>query len=120
MKESNNKGVANYVGPESWVGIREGVLQALTGVRAGQAIELRKAEPSEVVEDIWSADLFRVEGRQHWRGRYREAPSGSTQSKNQGTYGNTVHGNREIPQSSAVRGMGRGADRIGKSKDSSR
>ena len=120
MKESNNKGVANYVGPESWGGAREGDAQALTGVHAGQAIELRKTSPSARVEDIWSADLFRDEGRQHWRGRFREAPSSSTRSENQGTYGNTAHGNREIPRSSAAGKKGREADRIRKSKDSSR
>jgi hypothetical protein len=41
MKESNIEGVAIHGGPESCVGVREGVGEALTGVHVGGAIEPR-------------------------------------------------------------------------------
>src|SRR5262245_36397385 len=54
MKESNNEGVANHVGPESWIVVGNGDGQALTGERVGrvssrernfpQASSLRLAE----------------------------------------------------------------------------
>jgi hypothetical protein len=37
-----DEGVANRIDPESCAGFREGVCEALTGERAGQAIEPRK------------------------------------------------------------------------------
>jgi hypothetical protein len=36
MKESHDEGVATNTGPESCGGAREGVAEALTGVRAGR------------------------------------------------------------------------------------
>ena len=41
MKESYVEGVASHDGPESCVGVREGVGEALTGVQVGGAIEPR-------------------------------------------------------------------------------
>jgi hypothetical protein len=41
MKEFYTEGVATHGGPESCVGVREGVGEALTGVHAGRAIEPR-------------------------------------------------------------------------------
>jgi len=41
MEELYAEGVATHGGPESCVDVREGVGEALTGVRAGQAIEPR-------------------------------------------------------------------------------
>ena len=41
MKESDIEGIANRDGPESCVGVRKGGGEALTGVRAGWAIEPR-------------------------------------------------------------------------------
>jgi hypothetical protein len=38
----HDEGVANHIDPESCAGVREGVGEALTGERIGQAIEPRK------------------------------------------------------------------------------
>ena len=42
MKEPYDEGVAIHIDPESCAGAREGVGEALTGERIGQAIEPRK------------------------------------------------------------------------------
>ena len=42
MQVHHDEGVANHIDPESCVGLREGVGEALTGERTGQAIEPRK------------------------------------------------------------------------------
>jgi hypothetical protein len=38
----HDEGVANHIDPESCAGVREGIGEALTGERIGQAIEPRK------------------------------------------------------------------------------
>ena len=42
MRVPYDEGVANHIGPESCAGVGEGVSEALTGERTGQAIEPRK------------------------------------------------------------------------------
>ena len=42
MRVPYDEGVANHIGPELCAGVREGVSEALTGERTGQAIEPRK------------------------------------------------------------------------------
>ena len=42
MKESYGEGLASHTGPESCVDAREGMGEALTGVRSGPGIEPRK------------------------------------------------------------------------------
>jgi hypothetical protein len=66
MRELYIEGVAIHGGPESCVGVREDVGEALTGVRAGWVIEPRKDNPGR------GADALTTGGRQHrWR-RFRE------------------------------------------------
>ena len=58
MKEPYEKGIANHLDPESWVIVQQGGGQALTGARAGRAIESRKAL-------VWGADAMGAGGRPH-------------------------------------------------------
>ena len=50
MKESYDEGVASHIGPESCTGVRKGLSEALTGVRAGRVwsrvILLKSREPT--------------------------------------------------------------------------
>jgi hypothetical protein len=108
MKESYPEGVATHGDPESCVGARERDGEALTGARTGWAIEPRK-------QDDRRADAVIRSGRQHARERHREFPDDLARSKTPRTYGNSMHGNREIHWSSA-----KIAERIGKSMDVSR
>jgi hypothetical protein len=69
MKESHIEGVANHGGPESCVDVRKGGGEALTGVRAGRAIEPRN-------QGVQGADAVKQAGRQHRWQRYARADSG--------------------------------------------
>ena len=57
MKVSCNEGVANHVGPESCGGIREDVVEALTGESAGRVLSLENVI-------LWGADAVLSCGRQ--------------------------------------------------------
>ena len=86
------EGLATHDGPESCVGVREGADEALTGARAGRAIEPRNPL-------LRGADPVDRSGRQHrWR-RYREPSAGPARSENPGMHGTSMHENREIPRS---------------------
>ena len=63
------EGVAIHSGPESCVAVREGGGEALTGVRAGRAIEPRN-------QGIQGADAVKQAGRQHRWQRYARAARG--------------------------------------------
>ena len=92
MKKSNIEGVAIHGGPESCVDVREGGGEALTGVRAGWAIEPRN-------QGHRGADAVNYDGRPHRRQRYRELPADPARSKNLCMYGISMRENREIPRS---------------------
>ncbi len=89
MEELYAEGVAIHGGPESCVGVREGGGEALTGVRAGQAIEPRNFVIGvPTLSQRWKATL---------PGRFRESSVGSAGSENQGMYGTSMCENREGP-----------------------
>jgi hypothetical protein len=92
MRESDTEGLAIHGGPESCVGVREGVGEALAGVRAGWAIEPRN-------QCFVGADDVVVGGRQHRRSRFRELPADPARSKNLGMHGVSMRENREVPWS---------------------
>jgi RNA-directed DNA polymerase len=114
MQESHGEGLASHTGPESCGGARKDADEALTGGRAGQAIELRN-ENLAFGRALRSADAVVAGGRPHHSHRQREVGRGSAQSKTLGMHGHTLRGSREIPSSPVGT-----AGRIGKSNDTRR
>jgi RNA-directed DNA polymerase len=110
MKESHVEGLATHDGPESCGVSRKGRAEALTGVRAGRAIEPRKklSPGCRRIRDMRKAALGASPARD---------ASGSCAVEDPGTYGNTSHENREVLGSPVTDG---GAGRVGKSKDARR
>ena len=90
MEELYIEGVAIHDDPESCVGVREGVGEALTGARAGWAIEPRN-------QQVRGADAVDWSGRQHRRRRYRESSADPARSETLCMYGNSMRENREVP-----------------------
>ena len=107
MKESYECDVATHIGPESCGAAREGGVEALTRERAGRVF-------SRVRHLLRDADAVRRSGRPDPRHRYREVLRDPARSQTPCTYGNTSHGNREIPRSSRAESA---LERIGKSMD---
>jgi hypothetical protein len=102
MKESYVEGLASYGGPESCVHIREGVGEALTGVRAGRVL-------SRVIHDLGfrsrgdrGAEVVETHRRPHRCSRIGEAALDPARSQTPRTRGNISHGNREIPHPAAA------------------
>jgi hypothetical protein len=89
MEELYTEGVATHGDPESCVVAHEGGGEALTGARAGRAIEPRNHR----VRDV---DAVYGSGRQHRQWRYRESLSGPARSENHCMYGTSLRENREI------------------------
>jgi hypothetical protein len=89
MEELYVEGLATRGGPESCVASREGRGEALTGVRAGRAIEPRN--PTSGCPRCPNS------GRQHPWSRYREWPGDPARSGNHGMYGTSMCENRESP-----------------------
>src|SRR5215211_1230336 len=105
MRELCIEGLAIHGGPESCGGVREDAAEALTGVRAGWAIEPRN-------DNDRGADVVAKGGRQHCGRQYREPIADPAGSKNPCMHGISMRENREVPWSPA-RGDGR-AGRAGK------
>lgn len=90
MEEPYVEGVAIHDGPESYVAVREGGGEALTGVRAGRVIEPRNTLDR-------GADAVDRSGRPYRPQRYRELWADSARSKVPSMYGISMRENREIP-----------------------
>jgi hypothetical protein len=110
MKESYGEGLATHTDPESCGAACEGGDEALTGARAGQVFSRESAF-------LRGADAVRRSGRPHPAHRDRERRRDPARSETLCTYGNTSHGNREIPCSPVADGA---AGRVGKSEDTRR
>lgn len=91
MKEPHIEGVATHGNPESCVGVRKDAREALTGARAGTAIELRN---QGFRAPTW---LTYAEGNTGL-GVNGKSSRGSTESKNRSMRGNSMRENREIPE----------------------
>jgi hypothetical protein len=91
MRELYTEGVAIHGDPESCGGVREGVGEALTGARAGWAIEPRN-------QPVRGADAVHGCGRQHRGWRYREPLVDPARSVNLCMHGISMRENREIPR----------------------
>jgi hypothetical protein len=94
--------LATYDGPESCVGDPQGRSEALTGVRAGWAIEPRNQLHR-------GADAVPVGGRQHRRRRYRESSGDPARSEILRMHGAFMSENRESPRSPVAAMAGRAA-----------
>lgn len=102
MRELYAEGLATHGGPGSCVGVREGVGEAWTGVRAGRAIEPRNYP-------VRGADaVFGAEGNTAG-GAIRESPVGPAWSENLCMCGTFMRENREVPCSPVRRITGRAA-----------
>jgi len=106
MKESYSEGLASHAGPESCAGARKGTGEALTGVHTGQVLSCEinhsgMPTPSPNAEGNTLGDAM------------GESPEGPAQSKTLSMCGNSLHGNREIPEVSAQDGS---AGRLEKAK----
>ena len=90
MEELYAEGLATHGDPESCVDDPRGRGEALTGARAGRAIEPRNQQSG--VPTLSAI----VEGNTRWR-RYRELLADPARSENQGMYGTSMRENRESP-----------------------
>ena len=91
MRELYIEGLAPHGGPESCVDVPRGRGEALTGVRAGRAIEPRNREfgvptPSKQAEGNIAGGVM------------RESSANPARSENQGMYGISMRENRESPR----------------------
>ena len=102
MKESYVEGLASYGGPESCVHIREGVGEALTGVRAGRVLSCVIHALGRQAWDVRGAEAVEVCRRPHRVCRNGEAGMDPARSQTPRTRGNISHGNREIPRPAAA------------------
>ena len=120
MKESYVESLASYGGPESCVHIREGVGEALTGVRAGRVSSRVMHAPRRELRVVRGAEAVEKCRRPHRCCRIGEAALDPARSETPRTRGNISHGNREIPRPAALRRQTLAAARIVKPKGTRR
>ena len=89
MRVPCNQGLANRVGPESCVDVREGVGEALTGEGAGRVLSLENTI-------LRGADAVRVGGRQQRMSRHRKGHPHSAWSKAPCTHRNISRARRSL------------------------
>ena len=114
MKESYVEGLASYGGPESCVHIREGVGEALTGVRAGRVLSRVMHAPWRELREVRGAEAVETCRRPYRCSRFGEAAADPARSETPRTRGNISHGNREIPHPAAAARESLAAARIEK------
>ena len=112
MKESYVEGLASYGGPESCVHTREGVGEALTGVRAGRVSSRVINAPRRELRVVRGAEAVEKCRRRDRCWRHGEAAPGPARSKTPRTRANISHGNREIPHPAAAARQSLAAARI--------
>jgi hypothetical protein len=112
MKESYAEGLASYGGPESCVHIREGVGEALTGVRAGRVLSRVIHDPGLRSVGVRGAEAVEISRRPHRCSRLGEAATDPARSQTPRTRGHISHGNREIPRPAAAARSSLAAARI--------
>jgi hypothetical protein len=93
MEELYVEGLATHDGPESCVDVPRGRGEALTGARAGRAIEPRNKRIG--------VPTLSKRRKATPLAALRESPVGPAWSENQGMYGTSKRENREIPRSPA-------------------
>jgi hypothetical protein len=105
MKEPDDEGLANHIGPESCADVRKGGSEALTGGHVGWVV-------SREILEVQGADGVKKHGRPYCVRRHRKSSADPARSKTPRTRGRISSGNREIP----VVALG-DQGRIAKSKD---
>ena len=107
MQEPHEKGIANRLDPESCAGGGNIAGEALTGAHAGQ--------PSSSEITLTGVPTLCDEGEGHTKGDApRESSFDATESQTLRMRGNSLHGNRETPETSAspnARKAGGGTER---------
>jgi hypothetical protein len=109
MQEPYEKGVANHLDPESWVAVREGRGQALTGAQVGRVLS------REICEQLGCRGCS-TRRRQHHAAANREASVDPTRSETPRMLGSISTEPGRSHDSPTAEGS---AEREGKFKDAS-
>ena len=96
--------------------IREGVGEALTGVRAGRVWSREIHAPRRKAREVRGAEAVEISRRPHRACRIGEAGMDPARSETLRTRASTLFGNREIPRPSAPRWEAWAPERIEKPK----